>query len=282
MAKRKNIEAASADSAPEQTFTHGELPTVESPSISPAPSEAKIEPVAAAPKIAPVAETAATPKSEIEPEAAPDSAKIIPFTLRPRHKRYALLVASVVIAAALGGVVGAVTSGGTSAPPALAAGLEEQKAMRQALAQLNKEVATLKSNLEAANKSAHSQIAKITERFDRAANAELITGSISEPQTTTTAPIVAPLPAPRPAPRVTAVEVQAPPSRPQIVSGWTIRDARDGFVYVQSNGDIYQVVLGAPLPGLGPVESVKHLDGRWVVTTPKGIIVSMRDRHYFE
>jgi hypothetical protein len=41
-------------------------------------------------------------------------------------------------------------------------------------------------------------------------------------------------------------------------------------------------VPGAPLPGLGPVESIKLQDGRCVVKTPKGIIVSMRDRHYFE
>jgi hypothetical protein len=66
------------------------------------------------------------------------------------------------------------------------------------------------------------------------------------------------------------------------VQGWEIRDARDGYVYVQGHGDIYQVVPGAPLPGLGPVESVKRTDGRWVVTTRKGIIVSMRDRRYFE
>jgi hypothetical protein len=36
------------------------------------------------------------------------------------------------------------------------------------------------------------------------------------------------------------------------------------------------------LPGLGPVQSIKKLEGRWVVTTPRGIIVSMRDRRYFE
>ena len=50
----------------------------------------------------------------------------------------------------------------------------------------------------------------------------------------------------------------------------------------ENHGEVYQVVLGAPLPGLGPVESIKRQDGRWVVTTPKGIIVSMRDRRYFE
>jgi hypothetical protein len=43
---------------------------------------------------------------------------------------------------------------------------------------------------------------------------------------------------------------------------------------VQGHGDIYQVVPGAPLPGLGSVEQIKRQDGRWVVVTPKGIIVS--------
>ena len=67
-----------------------------------------------------------------------------------------------------------------------------------------------------------------------------------------------------------------------MVRDWSIRDVRDGYVYVQGHGDIYQVVLGAPLPGLGPVQQVKRQDGRWVVTTPKGLIVSQRDRRFFE
>ena len=50
----------------------------------------------------------------------------------------------------------------------------------------------------------------------------------------------------------------------------------------ENHGAVYQVQLGAPLPGLGPVQSVKRQDGRWMVLTPKGIIVSLRDRRYFE
>jgi len=279
MAKGKDIDAASPDSKPELTSPKSDLPTVESPSISPARPERKIETlIEPVPEPVPAIEPiAAAPESAIEPSVTPSAAKVLPFVLRPRHKRYALLAASITIAAALGAVVGVMAGGGLSSsqPRTVIAGVEEQKAMRQTLALLNKEVTTLKSSLEASNKSANSQIAKISERFDRTTSAELITGSISAPQTT------APLPTPRPAPRVAAVEAQ-PPARLQIVQGWTIRDMRDGYVYVQSNGYVYQVVLGAPLPGLGPVESVKRQDGRWVVMTPKGIIVSMRDRHYFE
>jgi hypothetical protein len=276
MAKRKDIEASSVEQPHVETpKIEAILPMVESPSISPATAEPKVEnlepiagplpEIATAPEVAPIAETATTPAT----------AKILNFTLRPRHKRYALLAASVAIAAALGGIIGAAATGSFSTPATQTAAIQDRKAMEESIGRLAKEVTTLKSNLDAANKAAHSQIAKISERIDRTASAELVTGSISAPQT------VAPLPTPRPAPRVAAVETQSP-ARAQVVQGWSIRDARDGYVYVQGNGDVFQVVPGAPLPGLGPVESVTRRDGRWVVTTPRGIIVSMRDRRYFE
>jgi hypothetical protein len=155
--------------------------------------------------------------------------------------------------------------------------------MQQSLAKLGKEVTTLKANLDAANKAAHSQMARISEKLEQARTD--ITGSISAPQTA--APLPAPLPAtvaaplPTPRPRIASVEA-LPPGRLGVVQDWTIQDWRGGFVYVENHGAVYQVVLGAPLPGLGPVESVKRQDGRWVVTTQRGLIVSMRDRRYFE
>jgi hypothetical protein len=280
MAKRKDIEitggeaAASSSGAPEPAQSKSELPSVESPPISPATETPAIATDTPAPAIEPIA--AATPTVEPITDAAPVAKPR--FVLRPRHKRYALLAASVTFAAALGAVVGALASGGFSAParPDVAA-IEENKAMQQSIARLGKEVTTLKASLEQANKSAHIQIAKISERLEHA-TAE-VTGSISAPQTT--APVLTPLPSPRPTPRIAAVE-PPPPARPSVVAGWIIRDTRNGYVYVENHGELYQVVLGAPLPGLGPVQSVKRQDGRWVVLTPKGIIVSMRDRRYFE
>lgn len=270
MEKRKDTEAAS--DGPKIEAPKIELPTVESPSISPAAPA--IEPVAEAPP-------AIEPTKVEETEAIEASATIVTplrFAVRASHKHYAFLAASVTFAASLGAMVGVFAGSGgfrPETPRAAVAALEDRVAMQQKLGALSREIATLKTNLAAANQSAHSQIAKITERFDRAASEEIITGSVSPPQT------VAPIPTPRPAPRIAAVETQ-PPTRLAVVQGWAIRDARDGFVYVQGNGDVYQVVPGAPLPGLGPVESVKRQDGRWVVTTPKGIIVSTRDRRYFE
>jgi hypothetical protein len=282
-----------------------DLPSVESPSISPAdlvtvpvsepvpeiaPETAPmIEPVAAV--AVPVAEPVVAAAPAVEP-AAESGIQIIWPTfnvpkLRPRHKRHALLAASVAIAGAVGVIAGVSASGvySTPAPQVNTAATEERKTMEQSIARLAKEVTTLKTSLEATNKAAHAQIAKIGERADRIernASAELVTGSISAPQTVPAAAAPVPVPTPRPAPRIAAPEIQQAPSRPQIVQDWAIREARDGYVYVQGHGDVFQVVAGAPLPGLGPVESIRRQDGRWVVTTPKGIIVSMRDRRYFE
>jgi hypothetical protein len=284
MAKRKQIESADGDqvanpdSAPQQGQT--ELPLVDSPSLSPVASDVASDPVAETP-----AELEATPlasEAHIDnkeepsgiPQAVPAQARWPQLRLRPRHRRHATLAASVAIASALGVLAGAAMTGGFSKPAAVdVAGLEESRAEQQSIARLSKDVAGLKASLEAANKSAHSQFAKISERLSR--DSAEITGAITPPQTVP-APAAAPLPPVRPTPAAEA------PRRPSVITDWTIRETRDGFVYVQGHGDVYQVVLGAPLPGIGPVEQIKRQDGRWVVVTPKGIIVSMRDRRYFE
>lgn len=233
-----------------------ELPAAESPPLSPAGEELEAAP---------------------EPEAVPDSALVIfpparkeahsaHFRLRPRHKRLATLAASVVVAAAVGAVAGVLATGSARAPRADTASLQQQAAMQQSIAGLTKQVASLKASLEAGTKSARSEIAKIGERLNRAPET---TGSIPAP------PAAVPTPLPRPPVRAAAAESRVLPD-------WSIRDVRDGYVYVQGHGDIYEVVPGAPLPGLGPVEDIKRRDGRWVVVTPKGLIVSQRDRRYFE
>jgi hypothetical protein len=278
MEKRKPNEAADGeavanpDSTPEQP-RRIDLPAVESPSISPVElGQATDSVTTSSPEEAEISSTgtARTTSFSLVKFTAPKRPR---FAFRPRHKRYALLAASVAIAAVVGAVTGAATTGGFSkAPPVDVAAIEENKAMQQSVARLTKEITSLKATLDAANRSASSQIAKISERLSR--ETTNVTGSV--PPQTQAAP-TGPLPAARPETAATAMQ-----PRLSIVPDWTIHDTRDGFVYVQGHGDIYQVVPGAPLPGLGPVEQIKRQDGRWLVVTPKGIIVSMRDRRYFE
>jgi hypothetical protein len=315
MAEREDIEkassepAASPDGAPKPTETptemKSELPAVESPSISPTGApEVVVEPRL----------DTAIPFASDSP-IAPTPASRFRFALRPRHKRYAILAAAMAIAAAYGGVIGAVASGGFAKPAAVkadAAAVEERKAMQQSIAHLTKEITTLKVSIDAANKTAHTQIAKIgdklndkiTDKLNDKINEKIserltrerteVTGSISAPQTAapTAAPapapapqLAAPIPTPRPPQRTAAVESpppQTPAARPPLVPGWSVRVARDGYALLEGHGDIYQVVPGVPVPGLGMIQQIRREDGRWVVVTPRGMVVSMRDRRYFE
>ena len=43
------------------------------------------------------------------------------------------------------------------------------------------------------------------------------------------------------------------------------------------SGALFEVGPGSNLPGVGKVETIKRVDGKVVVTTPKGIIASALD-----
>ena len=65
-------------------------------------------------------------------------------------------------------------------------------------------------------------------------------------------------------------------SKPVIVEGWVLRDIYRGRALVESRNGLYEVRPGGNLPGIGKVETITQQNGRWVVVTPKGLIVSMR------
>ncbi len=65
-------------------------------------------------------------------------------------------------------------------------------------------------------------------------------------------------------------------SKPVIVEGWVLRDIYRGRALVENHNGLYEVGPGGNLPGIGKVETITQQNGRWVVVTPKGLIVSMR------
>jgi hypothetical protein len=129
----------------------------------------------------------------------------------------------------------------------------------------------------------HEKLAANTKASEALARASAeVTGSIAAPQTMAPRPQAletTPLPQPRPQ-QIAAAETQP---RPLVIPDWRVRGAARGTVLVEGHGDIYEVVPGAHLPGLGRVESIRRIDGRWIVQTPKGLIVSAaRPRPYFD
>lgn len=231
------------------------LPTIESPPLSPGQEESAESEQAAEPATEPVV------MLPVKVEAAPARPRL---RFHVRHKRYAILAASVIFAAALGTVAGHM-AGGRSGPAPAAVGQAERQAMQNTIGKLTADIASLKAKLATADKSARSNIPKD--------NARIVSEPV--PETTGSIPseaIAPPLPKPRP----------ALAAHPPVVHDWSIRFVRGGYAYVRGRGDTYEVVPGAPLPGLGPVQEVTRRHGRWVVVTPKGLIVSRRDRGFFE
>jgi hypothetical protein len=59
-----------------------------------------------------------------------------------------------------------------------------------------------------------------------------------------------------------------------VVDGWILRNVSGGSALVEGRPGLIQVMPGDSLPGVGRVETIKREDGRWVVVTAGGLIVS--------
>ena len=248
---------------PAESKTSETLPIVESPSISPA-------------------QTVKEPLATKEPQPPVSKPQKPTLTLSASPRLAMVAAASIVLAAALGGVFGGLAIG---AVPKDETAAHEREAMQRSLAQLTKEISGLKAELAAVDKNARGQTARVTElgaalKEKLARDQTMVTGSIAAPAgapavVTPSAALAqaTPLPPPRP-----AIEEASNRTRDGIAEGWTVLGARRGFVYVQSGREVYRVMPGDRLPGLGIVEDVWRDELGWVVVTRRGVIVTARER----
>jgi hypothetical protein len=268
-----------------------ELAHIDSPSIAPVTIEATAPaPAHAASKSEGPKETAEK-FERIEPEspraAAPAARDVIRLPTPAanghasrRFGKFALLAASVVLASALGAMAGVLGATGVARLAPLFGGetasAPEPSGLQTTIAQLRSEVAALKSSVDTTSRTTGAQYTKLVERLDRAERAQSVaqktdaalpketTGSITTPSAGAAPLPVAPVPSAAGAPGT-------------ILPGWAVRDVYRGVAMLQSRmGGMVEVEPGDVLPGLGRIESIRRQDGRWVVTTSKGMITSMR------
>jgi gas vesicle protein len=201
---------------------------------------------------------------------------------RERFSRAAVLAVAIALSAAVGSAVGAVAAVAFATPQPLSTDdgrTVEVNALRGVITQLSSEVASLKASVETSAKTANAQMARIADRVDRAEKAQAEPASrvlkLSEmleriERRTASA-------APAASPETTGSIAVKQDDRPAVVNGWVLREAfRGGAIVENDRMGIFEVVPGANLPGLGRVETIRRQDGRWVVVTPKGFIVSQR------
>ena len=60
----------------------------------------------------------------------------------------------------------------------------------------------------------------------------------------------------------------------KVLDGWVLRDVGRGGALIEGRQGLFEVYAGDPVPGLGKVDAIRRQDGRWVVVTTKGLVVS--------
>ncbi|WP_187436829.1 hypothetical protein [Bradyrhizobium rifense] len=217
-------------------------------------------------------------------------------------RRLSAMAAVVAIAACVGAVSGALATAGMMhfASPAPAQ-VADTSALDASVSRIDADIVALKANVEHASKTGLSQfnrsndrldklekaqaepmakLAKLSETVDKlratppaapaqaaaAAPAKETTGSIALAPTQVATATAAPAPAPA-APKTEL-------GRLPTIDGWRLRDVANGGALIEGRDGLYEVYAGDPIPGIGRVDAIRRQDGRWVVVTSKGLIVS--------
>jgi hypothetical protein len=205
-----------------------------------------------------------------------------------RSLRFALLAASLAIAAAVGSFAGTHWMFGTgrSADRAVSAKSEiadanTVQALKAEIAELN----ALKASLDASTRGSSAQIGKLADRLDRLEHAQaepaaklahiadavdrLEKRAVAPAAAETTGSIAGNSPAPQPA---AAADAKQPTN---VLHEWVVQGVQNGRALVENRyGGMFDVAMGSILPGLGRVDAIKRQDGEWIVVTPRGLITS--------
>ena len=248
------------------------LATIEAPRIAPEIDELK-----------PASEHAAADAGADEAVSEPPPAQP-PQPTGPLVSRFTLLAASLALAAALGGMVGTLGALGLARPnpaPVVAVartGVEEFQALKENVVQARVELAALKASIETGNRNAGAQLTKIGERIERVERLQ------SEPAAKLSKAVDT-LDRLARAEGLSSKDVTGSVAPPQAIAGqvgkaidgWVVRDVRRGTAFIEGRMGVIEVDQGDIVPGIGRVDAIrKQPDGRWVVVTTRGNIMSAR------
>ena len=265
-----------------------DTPRIETPKVAnPAAAARKVELASVeAPHIAPDMDEPKPSAQQAEVGAGDNASAPAAEGTGPRVSRFTLLAASLALAAALGGMAGALAAYGLARPgplPAVAAGrtnLDEIQALKENVVQARVDLAALKVSIDSANRNASAQFTRIGERIERIERIQAepttklnkavemldrISRGDGGPQPKEVTGSVAPPPA--------NGQNQAPKSG---IEGWVVRDVHRGTALIEGRMGIIEVEQGDLVPGLGRVDAIRKQDGRWVVVTSRGMITSGR------
>jgi hypothetical protein len=199
----------------------------------------------------------APPPPPRERQVAPQSPSTSPSRESPGSKR-GPLAATMAIVACFGGIAGSLATIGAAKylPVAVVPFAIANSDLVHRLAHIDLELAALKASIATSAAKdegrGEDQSSSLPEQGAKVANDT--TGPMPE--------------APSPPVSTASSETDS------VVDGWVLRNVSGGSALVEGRPGLIQVMPGDSLPGVGRVETIKREDGRWVVVTARGLIVS--------
>jgi hypothetical protein len=225
----------------------------------------------------------------------------------PERRRITSLAAVVTLAAVAGAVGGALaTSVMTQLPvlPLEAATPSDNTTLEASVARIDADLQALKSGtdqtsqpgqiqgqgldnqtserldrLERAEAESSAKIVRLNDATERLRAAMQSTSGIAIPAPAAPRDSMGSVPqttgsASSSAARPTTTPPKAESGKMPVVQGWSVRDVSHGVAVIEGRNGFYEVYAGDPIPGLGRVNEIRRQDGRWVVVTTKGLVVS--------
>ena len=158
-----------------------------------------------------------------------------------------------------------------------------------AIARIEDEINALRGKVERTAELNVSQAHKTSERFERIEKAQAepvarlskLTETVEKLRVANAS--AAPAQPASPAGDITGSVKPAPaaasgakpqPAKPAIVEGWTLREVDRDAALIEGKRGLFETYIGDTIPGVGRVEGFRKQDGRWVIVTEKGLIVS--------
>jgi hypothetical protein len=126
-------------------------------------------------------------------------------------------------------------------------------------------------NLDRIERSSSSSTAKL----DRLAQAQVSAPAMSPPQPPAQMPVIASATSGVETTGSVPASERASASK-KLVKGWSVRQAYEGIAILQGPNGVVEAVLGQQVPGLGHIEEIKNENGRLVVLSSSGTILSAR------
>ncbi len=216
------------------------------------------------------------------PQSEPNSAM---FGKR-RLGALAAVVALAALAGALGGAAATASFGHSGGDDTADIA---NHALEASVARLDADIQALKTGAEHATKLGMAQFNKTSERLDKVEKAQAEPAAKLAKLSEAVEKLHAAPPAASAAPAAATKEVTgsiSPPASAQAaapkvevarlptVEGWSLRDVANGGALIEGRQGMFEVYAGDPVPGLGRIDAIRRQDGRWVVVTSKGLIVS--------